>query len=164
MIFMWIRVLGSKGPEGVEAALLSVGSNTAAVQKTAAKITFRQLPVVQGRNDILSRNFFDGTGFADILEGRSSSVKEDKSSSKNDNERSISHLAGKLNLVAICGGSNPQAFINDKLVASGDKLIVEDGNKTFECEVAEITEHEVKVVYLESAIMLKLPQIAEQGR
>ncbi len=165
MVFMWVKALRGKGPDGAEAALLAQTANSAANQVPQLKISFKPLPQVPGRNDVLSRDFFDGSDFEDfILEGENSGVNEKDSDSNSDVDRSIRNLADKLTLGAICAGSNPQAFINDKLLAVGDKLIVGDKDIEYECEVTEIGENQVKVKYLESAITLKLPQPIEPGR
>ena len=63
-----------------------------------------------------------------------------------------------LRLEAIDLGESPQAFINDKLLSVGDKLLVRDGDNTYECEIVEIEGETVFVKYGGVKITLKLAQ------
>jgi hypothetical protein len=58
-------------------------------------------------------------------------------------------------------GENPQAFINNKVLSVGDKLLVTDGVSAYECEVVGIEEDTVFVKFGEAEIQLRLAQGAE---
>jgi len=78
--------------------------------------------------------------------------------SRNGDEEIARRVAEKLKLEAIGLGKNPQAFINDKLLAVGDKLLVVDGADTYECEVVGIEEKMVFIRCGEAEITLRLTQ------
>ena len=78
--------------------------------------------------------------------------------SKDGSEEVIRRIAEKLKLEAIGLGKNPQAFINDKLLSAGDKLLVRDKIDVYECEVVEIRENTVLIRCGEAKITLRLTQ------
>jgi len=61
-----------------------------------------------------------------------------------------------VKLGAIVMGENPRAFVNDKMLAVGDKLIIREGMNMYECEIAGIEEKTVLLRYGEVKIRLKL--------
>ncbi len=157
MVFMWVKVLGGKTPQSAEATLMAQKANldTSRVN-SELKISFIELPKVKGRNDVLTRDFFAADGWQVMRGGEVNVVSKDGS------EGVVTRIAKKLNLEAIGLGKNPQAFINDKLLSVGDKLLVRDGVNTYECEVIGIEENTVSVRYGEVEIQLKLAQENER--
>jgi len=65
-------------------------------------------------------------------------------------------IAEKLKLGAIVMGKNPRAFVNDKLLAVGDKMLIQDGVNIYECEIVEIEEKTVLLRCGQAEIRLKL--------
>ena len=61
MAFMWVRVLFKKGPESVEA------TPTAKKLDSEFKVSFVELPEVEGRNDVLTRDFFAANGWQNFI-------------------------------------------------------------------------------------------------
>jgi len=157
MVFMWVKVLGGKTPQSAEATLMAQKANldTSRVN-SELKTSFIELPKVKGRNDVLTRDFFAADGWQVMRGGEVNVVSKDGS------EGVVTRIAKKLNLEAIGLGKNPQAFINDKLLSVGDKLLVRDGVNTYECEVIGIEENTVSVRYGEVEIQLKLAQENER--
>ena len=150
MGFMWVRVLLRKTPESAEAA---VGQEEVKPNTSELKISFIELPEVAGRNDALTRDFFAADDWQSFMSGGEVNVV-----SRNGDEEIARRVAKKLKLEAIGLGKNPQAFINDKLLAVGDKLLVADGVDTYECEVVGIEEKTVFIRCGEAEITLKLTQ------
>lgn len=150
MGFMWVRVLVRKTPESAKAAM---GQEEVKPNTSELKISFIELPKVAGRNDALTRNFFAADDWQSFMSGGEVSVV-----SRNGDEEIARRVVKKLKLEAIALGKNPQAFINDKLLAVGDKLLVVDGVDTYECEVVEIEEKTVFIRCGEAEITLKLTQ------
>jgi len=150
MGFMWVRVLLRKTPESAEAAARQdeVEPNTSEL-----KISFIELPKVAGRNDVLTKDFFAANDWRDFIDGK-------KDVSRDDDEEIVKRVTEKLKLEAIALGKNPQAFINDKLLSVGDKLLVADGVDTYECEVVGIEEKTVFIRCREAEITLKLTQVS----
>lgn len=161
MAFMWVRVLGGKAPRGARAA---VTEQQVTEEQPASKseISFIELPDVKGRNDVLTRDFFaadDWQGFLGDSQGRRlGDIEEVNVVSGNGSEEVVRRIAKKLKLEAIMLGESSEAFINDKLLGVGDKLLVRDGVDTYECEVIRIEETEVFIRYTDSEIRLKLTQ------
>ncbi len=153
MAFMWVKLLSKKTPETAAAALRR--EEAAREQSNSQlKISFIELPKVSGRNDVLTRDFFASGGWQDFT-GRG--TKEVNVVSR-DGSEVARRVAEKLKLEAIGLGENPQAFINDKLLSVGDKLVFRDGVKTYECKVTGIEENAVFIRCGEAEITLKLTQ------
>jgi len=158
MVLMWMRVLGKKTPEIASAAgmgQVNVMNNS----KSELEISFIELPKVKGRNDVLARDFFDADGWQDFVkDGKTGEVSF---ASGDVGEEAIRVVAKKLRLEAIVMGENPQAFINDKLLSVGDKLLVKEGGDIVECEVFGIEEETVFIRCREAEITLKLMKAIE---
>ena len=154
MAFMWAKVLGVKGPKTVHAekkTLESIRVDSAA----DLNMSYVELPKINGRNDVLSRDFF----VADEEDFRNDGKMNVFSI---DGSQAIAKLiAGKLRLEAIELGTSRQAFINDKLLSAGDKLIVSEGTKTYECKIVGIEENTVFIECQDTEITLKLVQKIE---
>ncbi len=162
MAFMWIRVLTRKAPQAAKAGLLAGQMNVETQSEPELKISFIELPQAAGRNDVITRDFFDSDGWQDFVDGqgrKSTGVEEVDIISKEGDQEVIRRVAEKLNLEAIVLSENPQAFINNKLLSVGDKTFVGDGTNRYECEVVEIKESTVVMRCRESRITLKLTQV-----
>ena len=158
MVLMWARLLGKKKLEGAEAAVMSQGVNFKGESNSELKISFIELPKVKGRNDVLTRDFFASGSWQDFTE---EGTKEVNVVSRDGSEEVVRRVAEKLKLEAIWSGENPQAFINDKLLTVGDKMIVDDGISKYECEVTGIEKNKVLMRCGEAEITLKLMQAIE---
>ncbi len=159
MAFMWVKLLSKKTPETAAAALRR--EEAAREQSNSQlKISFIELPKVSGRNDVLTRDFFASGGWQDFTERGTKEVNV----VSRDGSEVARRVAEKLKLEAIGLGENPQAFINDKLLSVGDKLVFRDGVKTYECEVTGIEENAVFIRCGEAEIKLKLTEAIENSR
>ena len=56
--------------------------------------------------------------------------------------------------------NNPRAFINNKVISVGDKVLIRDGVDTYECEVIEIKENMVVIKCREAEVTLRLTQVS----
>ncbi len=161
MVLMWVRVLGRKGPQSANAAIMTQ-EITEDRMSPELKVSFIELPKVEGRNDVLTRDFFAVGSWWDFMGGGEGKLIDDGREMMDDkgdsSEETARWVAGKLKLEAIVLGENPQAFINDKLLSAGDKLFVRDGTSTYECEVTKIEENTVSIRCGETEITLKLMQ------
>ena len=166
MAIMWIRVLSNKAPETAEAALIVEQLNVEDKSEQQLNVSFIRLPQVAGRNDVITRDFFslnDWRHFGSKQERNLAVIEEVNIVSKNGNEEVIRKVAEKLKLEAIVVLSNkPRAFINNKVMSMGDKVLIRDGIDTYECEVIEIEEKENIVVIKcrEAEVTLKLTQVS----
>jgi hypothetical protein len=150
MIFMWIRLLGGKGPQSAGAAVLpKLTERNLSSPVENLKFVFVELPYVEGRHDVLARDFFRMDG---QFSGTEASIVS--TDSGKDGAREV---AQGLRLEAISMGPQSEAFINDKLVKVGDMIVVE-GSKSYQCQVKSIRANSVIVKYGETEIELKLKQ------
>jgi hypothetical protein len=161
MALMWVKVLGRKGPQSANAAIMTQ-EITEGQMSPELKVSFIELPKVEGRNDILNRDFFTVGSWWDFMKGGGGKLIDGGQEMMDDKEDSSEEtgrwLAGKLTLEAIVLGENPQAFINDRLLSVGDKLFVRNGTSMYECEVAKIEENTVSIRCGETEITLRLMQ------
>ncbi|MHC4115574.1 MAG: hypothetical protein ACYSSL_09705 [Planctomycetota bacterium] len=156
MVFMWVKVLSSKTPGS---AVASVTGETAGGELTDSEplrsVIFVEMPSVEGRNDVLTRNFFA----ADAAGGENAGMVEKASLISREEFRKIGNrILEKIKLEAISLGRNSQAFINGKMLTVGGKLEVKDGEKKYEFEIIGIEEEKVFIRCGEIEIMLKLTE------
>lgn len=167
MAIMWAKVLTKQAPEAAVAALTTEQLNEEGSSDQEIKVSFIELPQVAGRNDVITRDFFASDGWRHFgsEKGRNLAVIEEVNIvSKNGNEEVIRKVAEKLKLEAIVVlSNNPRAFINDKVVSVGEKVLIRDGVDTYECEVIKIDIEENKVVIKcrEAEVTLKLTQMSK---
>ncbi len=162
MAFMWIKVLTKTSPQAVDAGLIAELINNMETQsEPELKISFIELPQVEGRNDVITRDFFASNGWKDFVEGRGPKVgvEEIDIVSKDNDQEVIRKVAENLTLEAIVSSEVPLAFINDEVLRVGDKLFVSDGTDRYECEVVEIKENKVVMRCRESKMTLKLTKV-----
>lgn len=159
MVFMWVRVLTRKSPQSAAASSVAEEIKLIGQSDTESlKLSFIELPKVKGRNDVLARDFFTVKNWQDFLrEGKGvGDRREVDVVSRNGNEEVARKIAEKLKLGAIVMGKNPRAFVNDKLLAVGDKMLIQDGVNIYECEIVEIEEKTVLLRCGQAEIRLKL--------
>jgi len=160
MVLMWARVLGKKTPQAADASIVTQQDNSdASGSESKLKISFIELPEITGRNDVITRDFFDSNKWRNFSEGSKSGGIGEVSVSEGGSEEFARRIAEKLRLEAIGLSENPQAFVNNKLLSVGDKLIVVDGVDTYECEVVKIEENAVLIECQGAQITLKLKQL-----
>jgi hypothetical protein len=161
MVLMWTRVLGKKTPGSAEATLIQTELSK---DTPESKMSFIELPKVEGRNDILTRDFFASNGWQNFIGDREGNIEKVNVVSVDGSEEVARRIAERLKLRAIGLGKKPQVFINDELLSMGDKLLVSDGVNTYECEVTGIEENAVFLRCGEAEIKLGLTQVVENSR
>lgn len=165
MVFMWVRVLSKRGPQGAQAALM-VRQPAGSQSNSESRISFIELPEIKARNDVLTRDFFAANGWRDFLgDGRGLTNVGELGVVSGDGGREVGRrVVEKLELEAIMSGENPQVFINDVLLSVGDKLPVRDGDNTYECEVIAIEANRVFIRCGQAEIQLKLVETIEADK
>jgi len=158
MVFMWAKVFFKSQPQSAQA--LFTTEQLKGQTNTKLEILFTELPDVSGRNDVITRDFFDSGGWQGFIDGKGENLVDiEKMNLDSEVSEALAIRIGeKLKLEAIGMGDNPQAFINGKLLSVGDKLLVSDIGIPCECEVVEIEENRVFVKCGEVQITLKLTQ------
>ncbi|MHC4640768.1 MAG: sortase family protein [Planctomycetota bacterium] len=164
MIIMWARVISRKTPAAVAAAVLTQEDVKPAASDLELNLSFIELPKIEGRNDVLTRDFFAVGDWQDFIRNKEGkNLNEDVNVVSRHNKEVMKRVAEKLKLEAIGLDGNPQVFINNKLLSVGDKLLVKDGGNTYECEVVSIEENTVLIKCGEAEITLKLAKVIEVG-
>ncbi len=159
MVFMWVRMLGGKTPQSAAAAPI-MQEMAKSQSNPESKVSFTELPKIEGRNDVLTRDFFAVNSWREFIKGRNnpSGIEVANVVSEDGGEEYAKQIIEKLKLETIVMGQNPEAFINDKLLGIGDKLLVGDGIGAYECEVTGIEENTVYIRCGKAKITLKLVQ------
>jgi hypothetical protein len=157
MALMWVRLFTGKKPSAAEATVTVQKADSIKQTKSQPKISFIELPQIPGRNDVIIRDFFDSNDWRGFITEAKFSIDGQKidAMQRSINLRSRLIQAG-LKLEAIELGENPRAFISDKLLSIGEKLILKDETDTYECEVAQIKENKVLIRCGELEVELKL--------
>ena len=162
MIGMWVKVLTKSSPKTADAGMIAELIELQNQTEPEIKVSFVELPQVQGRNDSITRDFFASNNWQTFIGGNgheSVGVEDINIVSKDNDQEVIRKVAENLKLEAIVSNDVPLAFINDKVVRAGDKLFVSDGIDTYECEVVEIKENTVVIECRESQITLKMTKV-----
>jgi hypothetical protein len=165
MAIMWGRVLTGQKPRSTSAApnqsAAAQGADTPAV-----KLRFVELPKIEGRNDVIRRNFFSADSLAgfrrDATSQSAGTDTEVRVASGEKTQEVVARAAQRLRLEAVLGSENPRAFINDRLVGVGDTLSVTDGAATYVFEVLRIQDDSVLVGCSERQVALKLAPLRDK--
>lgn len=165
MAFMWIKVLANHRAEKNEAAaaVARTAAQQAAVQQQEQqlKISLHPLPVVPGRNDVLTHDIFTADRWnafpADSRAGTGTSPQE---IDRNDADY-INKIAESITLEAVITGPNPEAFIEGRLVSVGHKLAVRYNDRIYEFAVTEIHEMKVVLKWNDFTVDVKMSQLNE---
>lgn len=156
LVFMWVRVFFG-GSDVTEEANAEVNvANTGKPQKKAMKFKRRALPFEFGRHDRLTTDMFS-----------SRDIKNNDDSAGNYEEIKLQkdvadRMAKKLQIEAIILGANKlshQAFINGKLLVTGDKMEVTLNDNKYELAVAEIFHNKVVLKWNEYTISVRMSKL-----
>lgn len=162
MVFLWIRVLTRNTPEVAEATPAPAVPGMEGPSDPDLNVSFVELPNVAGRNDLVTRDFFVCDGWRHFTGGRRrfADIEEVNMLSQNGSEEAIKKVAEKLRLEAVLLSNNPLASINGRVLGLEDRMLIDDGNETYECEVVAIEENTVKIKCREAEITLKLVPVS----
>ena len=151
MAFMWIKVFTGKS------TVTDAAAGTAAVKQEAAQrtITYVQLPVAAGRNDMLKRNVFNCDGFG----GKNSGTGDVAGGAgMGRHKANIAKIAKTIKLNAIITGEKPAAFIDSQLAAVGSVLLFRCDGQLYEFVVTKITENTALLSWKDFSITVKMVQ------
>ena len=70
MTFMWIKMFTRTSPKAAEAGLMTGLMDLETQSEPEIKIPFIELPKVEGRNDLIARDFFASNGCRNLLTAR----------------------------------------------------------------------------------------------
>jgi hypothetical protein len=161
MTIMWVRVLSKDGPDSANASANVPGVNTEKPQKADNEMCFVELPIVVGRNDVLTKNVFEVKNWQSFMTGSNldlNEIKKNKSILDDGENNKIEMVSKNLRLDAIELGSNPKAFINGRLLSAEDEFVLRIGENVFQCRIKEVAENLVVVDFQGTDISLRLTQ------
>ena len=165
MGFMWFKVLIGHGAQKNEAAAAAL--NTAAQQaaqqqqERRVKISLHPLPVVPGRNDLLTNDIFTaGRWKAFLSDSRAANGTFTQKVDRDDADY-IDKIAESITLEAVIAGPSPEAFIQGRLVSGGHKLPVRYNDRIYQFTVTEIHETKVVLKWNDFAVDVKMSQLNE---
>lgn len=143
MMFMWVKVFRIRAnKETAEKPLPKIIKAETAKIDAAPKLSYVDLPEVVGRHDVLKRDYFASNGWYSFTgeprDGTIVDVEDVSGASGKTGEEIIRRIAANLQLEVIGWDETPHAFINNRLLRVGDKLVVRDGADSFECQVLDI--------------------------
>jgi hypothetical protein len=164
MAFMWIKVFIKKGPVAADAMLLTEQLGPEKESSASAKVSFVELPVVKGRNDMIVRDFFSSNGWENFIDGKENKfigTQEVEIVSESGKKEIIKKVAEKLKLEATVMGKNALACINNKVLSVGDIVLINIGADQYVCEVVKIEENAVSIKCGEGQIILKLSPVTK---
>ena len=166
MGFMWIKVFTGKNSSTANAEQMKNLTENNSQSDTQSKVSYVDLPEIEGRNDVITRDFFSSNGWKNFVDTDRNVVvtKEVNVVPGDGTEKVIRKIADNLKLEAFVMGDNPRAYINDKILSVGDKLLVSDGNEKYECEVITIENNSVVMRCGKAEVTLKLKQIIEDNK
>jgi hypothetical protein len=165
MAFMWVKVLVNHraGKNEAKAATARTVAQKAAAgqQQKLVKITLHPLPVVPGRNDVLTHDIFTADRWkAFPSNGRAGSGTSTNKINRND-AGYIDKIAETITLEAVIAGTSPEAFIEGKLVSVGHKLPVRYNEQIYEFTVIEIYGTKVVLKWNDFTVDVKMSQLNE---
>ncbi|OHB55162.1 MAG: hypothetical protein A2173_00320 [Planctomycetes bacterium RBG_13_44_8b] len=156
MIFMWVRIFAKKTPGAAHATLTNTKASRKGQDNPQIKVSYIELPRIQGRNDVIKMDFFDPKGWRGFVqEGKDLTDGQKTRIGHNSIDRLTRLMQAELKLEAIELGESPCVFINGRLLSTGDKLILKEGNDVYECEVSRIEKNLVVVNCGEVEVQLK---------
>ncbi|MEJ2649196.1 MAG: hypothetical protein P8016_12425 [Sedimentisphaerales bacterium] len=166
MAFMWIKVFTGRNPEAATADQMAARAGNNSLTDGETNVSYIDLPQVEGRNDVIKKDFFASDGWKDFVDSDKNIVitKEVNVVPGDSNEKVIGRIADNLKLEAFVMGENPRAYINDRILAVGDTLLVSDGVQNYECEVIKIENNSVVMRCEKAEVTLKLKQVIEGSR
>jgi hypothetical protein len=167
MAFMWIKVLAGhraqKNEARADVACSSAQQTAAQQQDRQVKVALHPLPVVPGRNDVLTQNVFTaGRWKAFPSDGRQSGGASNLEIDRND-AGYIDKIAETITLEAVIKGPRPEAFIHGKLVSVGNKLPVRYNDRIYQFDVIGIQETKVVLKWNDFTVDVKMSQLSESG-
>ena len=150
MAFMWARVLLSNkvGNEAVASTIDNAAVESEKESIDQFTIEYIQLPVIPGRNDILTRDFFASNNFRSFeFDPEKAGTRTTGNTTKVGGSFNIERVVEAIKIDAIIAGETSgtgEVFIDNKLLSQGSKLQMTHNGRSYEFEVVEI--HETKVV------------------
>ena len=164
MGMLWLRVLtgGQTGPSAAQAAEEALAAAASKPTETAVHVKPVELPVLEGRHDVLASDFFSSSNWPGFRTADQAPEPPDESSEQQRRQKAfVDELTRTLNLDAILHTGNdpaPRACIQGHVLSQGQTLIVKKDNETYELTVSEIGENRVVLTWDQWSVVLKMAE------
>jgi hypothetical protein len=165
MAFMWIRVL-LNNKVGNEASASTIDDPAAQIDKKIIEkinIEYMKLPVIPGRNDILTNDFFASNNFrAFEFDPEKTQTRTTGNNTNVAGSSNIDIAVKAIKIDAIIAGQvsgNGEVFIDNKLLSQGSKLQMTHNGRSYEFEVMEIYETKVVLKFQDQLINIEMPTV-----
>jgi hypothetical protein len=167
MAMLWVRVIfGAKTDKVVNTKPKIVSGKTQNIaEQPQPKVSYVKLPVVPGRNDVLTRDIFSPENWKafDWDQSKDSDNVEIDSSEDDGrmmHEKNLREIAQNYTVDAISTDQQGQiqAFMIDDVVSVGSTLIVEHKGYSYEFIVLEIKTEEVVLGWKNCTVTLQMSQ------
>ncbi len=166
---MWLRLLlrdkgAGAGPSVAGAAVVSENGVGAVDGKTVDSISYIELPVIEGRNDVLTRDIFTMTNWGafepaeGVVISKGGGDPDIGRAITSDDITKLESLIKLDGIIASDDSAMPEAFIDSKLVSIGSKVAVEYNNRLLELVVTEIHKNRVVLRWEKFTLNVKMPQ------
>lgn len=165
MGLLWLRVLtrGKAGPASVQAADGAVDS--AARATTTLQIEPVALPMIEGRNDTLERDFFSPDNWPAFGRPGNVSITPSGLSEQERQEQRraavFEELAKTLKLDAILHGGDgmpARVCIDGKVLTQGQSLILKRDTNSYELTLSKVSENQVVLTWRDRSLVLNMTQ------
>ena len=169
MAFMWAKVILGEKTSTAKGAAMS-GATTAGMtqsdEQPEIKLEYIKLPVVPGRNDVLTKDIFTPQNWKAFDWGDDDSSENVEIVSPDDNgrqmhENNFRQIAERVPVDAISTDQSGKilAFIQDNVVSVGGKLTVEHNGYAYEFIVKEIRTEKVVLGWENCTVTLQMSQL-----
>lgn len=158
MGIMWVRVFFSSGKPAQAVAYSETNQTQEVKAEPAIHIEPVPLPVIAGRNDRLTKDYF---AVALWPQQRSSMPQDVQASLRNDAEQQrhdfINTLSSRLSIDAVLmptGQEPAKVCLNGKVLAEGQALTLKDKDQTYELTITQIKPNAITIVCDQKTIVL----------
>ena len=169
MFVMWAKVfLGAKAEKANAAQIASQPDNQLqnTEQQTSIKVSYIQMPVVPGRNDVLVKDIFTAQnwtafGWQNDQNSQNVEIASQHDDGRQMHEKNLRQIAETVPVDAVSTDQNGriQAFIQDNVVSIGSKLTVEHNGYAYEFVVVEIESEKVVLGWKNCSVTLQMSQL-----
>ncbi len=168
MGFMWIKVFVNNKNQKNEAKAAvaraaAENTGTAGQKKGQLRISLHPLTVVPGRNDVLTNDFFTADRWDAFPSEKGATTGTFPGKMVLNDADHIKKIAKSITLEAVIAGTNPEAFIDGKLVSVGHKLAVRYNGRIYEFIVTGIHENKVVLKWNDFTVNVKMSQLDEKN-
>jgi len=169
MTFMWVKVLLAEKAKKAEdislSRLAAQNQSQELVEKPRINVSYVEIPVVPGRNDVLTKDIFTSQNWTAFKWSNDKNSENVEILPQDDDgrlvhEKNVRQIAESVTVDAISTDhyGRVQAFIRDDVVSFGSKLKIEHNGCVYEFIVTEIKQDKVVLGWKNCTVTLQMSQ------